>query len=242
MDRERALARVFGAVVPEYERGRPGYPDAAVDWLLPPGCAEVLDLGAGTGKFTSSLVARGLAVHAVEPSDAMRNRLRELYPQVDARAGTAEQTGLPDDCVDAVVVAQAWHWFDEAAAAHEVARVLRPGGTLGLVWNRPDGSVPWAARLRDLLAAFGAGQEDDPAPQLGAGFDTPEQRTVTWRHRQDRASVRSAVASRSYVVAMPAPEREALLDQVDDLVARFAPPGPQVDVPYRTLCWRARVS
>lgn len=239
-DRDRALATAFGAVVGEYEHGRPGYPDAAVDWLLPPACTQVLDLGAGTGKLTASLVARGLQTWAVEPSDAMRDRLHALFPQVDARAGTAEQTGLPDACVDAVVVGQAWHWFDEAAASREVARVLRPGGTLGLIWNRPDRSEPWVARLQELVEAAGGGPAGEPAPQLGDGFDTLEQLTVAWRHQQSRESVRSAVASRSYVIALPDAEREALLRQVDELVDRDVPPGPQVDVPYLSGCFRAR--
>ncbi|WP_159807122.1 class I SAM-dependent methyltransferase [Cellulomonas citrea] len=240
MDRDRALATTFGAVVGEYEQGRPGYPDAVVDWLLPPACTQVLDLGAGTGKLTASLVARGLAVRAVEPSDAMRERLHALFPQVDARAGTAEQTGLPDACVDAVVVGQAWHWFDEAAAAREVARVLRPGGTLGLVWNRLDRSVPWVGRLQELVEAAAGGPSDEPAPRLGAAFEDLEQVTVTWTHRQSRESLRSTVASRSYVVALPDAERETLLGRVDELVEREVPPGPQVDVPYLSGCWRAR--
>ncbi|MCG2800132.1 MAG: class I SAM-dependent methyltransferase [Cellulomonas sp.] len=239
MDRDRALATTFGAVVDEYEDGRPGYPDSAVDWLLPAACTQVLDLGAGTGKLTASLVARGLHVRAVEPSDAMRERLHELFPQVDARAGTAEQTGLPDACVDGVVVGQAWHWFDETVAAREAARVLRPGGRLGLVWNRLDRSVPWVARLQDLVEAAAGGPADEPAPHLGGAFDTLEQRTVTWCHRQSRRSLRSTVASRSYVVALPDAEREALMRQVDDVVDRDVPPGPQVDVPYLSHCWRA---
>lgn len=241
MDRDPALATVFGTAVEQYDAGRPGYPDAAVDWMLPPGCSEVLDLGAGTGKLTASLVARRLHVLAVEPSDPMRHRLRELWPRVDARAGTAESTGLPDGCVDAVVVGQAWHWFDEAAAAREVARVLRPCGSLGLVWNRLDVSAPWVAAVHDLMATVGGPQEGDPAPVLGAGFHPFEQLTVTWSHRLAREAVRSLVASRSYVVALPAPARERLLTQVEDLVHRFAPPGPQVEVPYLSHCWRATV-
>lgn len=121
-------AASFTHAAGEYAAVRPGYPDEAVDLLLPPGARDVLDLAAGTGKLTAALVARGVRVVAVEPADGMREQLRASLPDVEVHAGTAEAIPLPDASVDVVTVAQAWHWFDEPAAAAEVARVLRPGG------------------------------------------------------------------------------------------------------------------
>ncbi|HEY4915702.1 MAG TPA: class I SAM-dependent methyltransferase, partial [Solirubrobacteraceae bacterium] len=116
----------------------------------------VLDLGAGTGKFTRALVSRGLDVVAVEPLDEMREILQQQLPDVRALAGTAENIPLDDDSVDAVTVAQAWHWVDERRALPEVARVLRPGGELCLIWNRRDHSVAWMRRLSDVMGSSDA--------------------------------------------------------------------------------------
>lgn len=111
----------------------------------------MLDIGAGTGKFTRSLVARNLDVIAVEPDDIMREILLTSLPTVRALAGTAERLPLPDNSVDAVTLAQAWHWVDQPAATAEIARVLRPGGTLGLVWNIQDETVPWVKKRGDVM-------------------------------------------------------------------------------------------
>jgi ubiquinone/menaquinone biosynthesis C-methylase UbiE len=133
MDENRTSehASSFGRAAGAYDSARPGYPDAAVDWLVPAHARTVLDIGAGTGKFTRSLVRRGFATIAVEPDPLMRQRLVESLPTVQALGGTAEAIPLPDDCVDAVTVAQAWHWVDRPAATAEIARVLRPGGSCG---------------------------------------------------------------------------------------------------------------
>src|SRR3989442_48244 len=117
-----------------YERGRPDYPAAAIEWI----CAELaigpsstcVDLAAGTGKLTRALVPRAGTVIAVEPIDEMRDTLRAVVPGVEARAGTAENMSLPDDSADAVAVGQAFHWFDGDRALAEIHRVLRPGGGL----------------------------------------------------------------------------------------------------------------
>jgi SAM-dependent methyltransferase len=138
-------ARSFGAAAAAYAQHRPGYPDAAVDWALEPvagGILRLLDLAAGTGKLTEALLPRG-TVTAVEPDPAMLAELRARFPGVDALEGSAEAIPLPDASFDAVFVGQAWHWFDADRAFAEVARVLRPGGVLAVLWNGDDAHVDW---------------------------------------------------------------------------------------------------
>jgi len=139
-----------------YVPGRPDFPHAALTWLredlgLHPGKTS-LDLGAGTGKFTRLLVETGAEVKAVEPVSAMRDRLQRDLPGVTALPGTAQHIPLPDSSTDAVVCAQAFHWFASAEALAEIHRVLKPGGVLGLIWNVRDQSVDWAADLTQIMA------------------------------------------------------------------------------------------
>jgi SAM-dependent methyltransferase len=121
-------SRSFGAMADLYERRRPTYPAAALEAVLPVGARRVVDVGAGTGKLTAVLVARGLDVVAVEPDHRMRELLAAAAPQADVRAGTAEQLPLASDEVDAVLFAQAWHWADPDRAIQEALRVLTRGG------------------------------------------------------------------------------------------------------------------
>ncbi len=131
----------FGAGAAAYERGRPGYPVEALRACLPEHARRVLDLGAGTGKLTRGLLDLGLDVAAVEPLEEMR----ALIPSAaQTLAGSAEALPLPDACVDAVLVGQAFHWFDHDRALAEIARVLSPAGTVGLLWNLLDDAVPWS--------------------------------------------------------------------------------------------------
>ena len=125
----------------DYERGRPGWPVEAVRVAGVAAAAVVLDLGAGTGKLTSVLVGEFARVLAVEPADPMRRLLVERCPEAAALCGTGQDIPVASESVDAVFAAQSFHWFDEDAAVAEIARVLRPGGALVLMWNRPGG--PW---------------------------------------------------------------------------------------------------
>jgi ubiquinone/menaquinone biosynthesis C-methylase UbiE len=127
------LSGSFGAVAADYERFRPGPPVAAVDWWLPEPVHRVVDLGAGTGALTRLLLDRAVEVVAVEPDDRMRAVLQERVPRALARAGRAESIGLADASVDAVLASSSWHWVEPVAGLTEVARVLVPGGLLGVV-------------------------------------------------------------------------------------------------------------
>ncbi|HEY1969157.1 MAG TPA: class I SAM-dependent methyltransferase [Pseudonocardia sp.] len=163
----RARGRTFGTVALAYAAHRPNYPDSAVGWALGPGTRRehVLDLAAGTGKLTASLVARAGRVSAVEPDPEMLAVLHEQLPTVHALAGSAEHIPLPDASVDAVLVGQAFHWFDPDAAGLEIGRVLRPGGVLAALWNYDDNSVGW------VDGYHGAASEDRRVPGVPTGPD-----------------------------------------------------------------------
>lgn len=163
---EPGRARSFGAAAAAYAAHRPGYPDDAVDWALAPlaaaGRRRLLDLAAGTGKLTASLLDRGDVV-AVEPDPAMLGELRGRFPAVEALAGSAEAIPLGTASVDAVLVGQAWHWFDPERAPAELARVLRPGGVLAALWNTDDVGVEW------VLGYHRAAERERPVPGVPEG-------------------------------------------------------------------------
>ncbi|MDQ1702118.1 MAG: hypothetical protein QOF57_1370 [Frankiaceae bacterium] len=233
----------FGAAAAEYARARPSYPIEAVDWLLPRHASRVLDLAAGTGLFTRRLVDRGLDVVAVEPSDGMRAELTAALPGIEALAGLAESIPLPNASVDAVTVAQAWHWVDVERAVPEVARVLRPGGTFGLVWNVRDETVDWVARLG---RAMHPGTEHDMFsndPPVGPPFAPIERRDFRWTHTIDRATLLDLVASRSYFIVLPPDDRAAMLGAVTELLDTHPDLSgrDEVAVPYITRCSRTTV-
>jgi SAM-dependent methyltransferase len=243
-DDERARhAASFDGASDAYDRARPGYPDDALAWLVPLGARDVLDLGAGTGKLTRQLIAPRRTVTAVEPLAGMRERLAAAVPDARLLAGDAEAIPLPDDGVDVVLVAQAWHWFDETRAGPEIARVLRPGGVLGLLWNDADKTEPWVAALWDLLHERGEQEkEDDPVPHPGPDFERPVRRDFRHRHVLDLDTLLDLVRSRSYVILLPEDRRRRLLDDVVELV-RGHPDiaDPQaLTLPYVTQCWRTR--
>lgn len=150
--RTRGLS--FGEIADRYDRFRPGVPAAALDWLLPDGCETVIDLAAGTGALTRRLVDRVRHVVAVEPDPRMREPLARNCPEVRLVPGTAERMLLPDGSADALLISMAWHWMDPLRAMPEIARVLRGGGTFGVLWNHRDLSVPWVADLDRFARAL----------------------------------------------------------------------------------------
>jgi SAM-dependent methyltransferase len=237
------LAASFGAAAAAYEHGRPPYPPAAVDWLVPAGATRVLDLGAGTGKLTRQLRDRGLDVVAVEPSAGMREEFARAVPGVPVHAGSAEEIPLPDASVDAVLVAQAWHWVDRSRAVPEVARVLRPGGRLGLVWNVRDERVDWVAALGVVVHERG-GHDHEGEGIVGPPFGPVERLDVEWTHPVSRDELIDMAVSRSHVIVLPEDQRAAVAAGVGRLFdARAALAGPDgVQLPYVTECYRASLA
>jgi len=205
-----------------YVRGRPDYPPEIAAWLrdtlgLQAG-ATVLDLGAGTGKFTPRLLATGASVIAVEPVAAMLDKLAAAQPEVRPLVGTAEAIPLPDASVDVVVCAQAFHWFATAEALSEIHRVLKPRGRLGLVWNMRDARVPWVAQMDRIVNEF---EGDAPRYYTGAwrkafphpGFGPIDERHYANGHTGSPEDViLNRVRSTSFISALP-PEKKALVDE-----------------------------
>jgi len=163
----------FTDVADAYERGRPGYPETAVGWLVGDEPCDVVDLGAGTGKLTRVLVALGHRVTAVEPLDEMRAQLQAAVPGVHVVSGSAEEIPLPDGSADVVTCAQSFHWFEHDVALPEIARVLRPGGRLALVWNVRDDRDPWTARLSAIIGNETVRDWEDFPAVLEAGLFDP---------------------------------------------------------------------
>jgi SAM-dependent methyltransferase len=239
-ERRVAQAASFGAAAAAYERGRPSYPAEAIDWLVPAGATRVLDLGAGTGKLTRQLRERHLDVVAVEPSRGMRYQLARALPGVLLLPGAAEAIPLSDHSVDAVLAGQAWHWVDPSRAVPEVARVLAPGGTLGLIWNIRDEREDWVAQLGRIMHSYGDEDSGRPDPKVGAPFGPLQRHQVEWRHRVTPEALIDLVSSRSYVITLPEPDKAALLADVRELISSHATLAAAEPVmPYVTDCFRA---
>jgi ubiquinone/menaquinone biosynthesis C-methylase UbiE len=203
---------------------------------------RVLDLGAGTGKLTASLVDLGHEVVAVDPSPQMLDELRTAVPGVAAtHVGSAEALPLEDGAVDAITVAQAWHWFDAPAAAAECARVLRPGGVLGIAWHVRDETVPWVAQLAEQVGRSGdSSSTRRGAPvELGAAFGPVEEQLFDYQLVTTAQGLRDLADTWSYVYL--APDRQQRLDAVLALARSAAEPDGRLVVPHVTRCFRAVV-
>ncbi|EMY34001.1 type 11 methyltransferase [Arthrobacter crystallopoietes BAB-32] len=239
-ERRKEFGRSFEEGGEHYERIRPGYPDDAVDWLLPPGARDAADLGAGTGKYTEQLLNRGLRVTAVDPSADMLAQLRKKHPQVEVLLGTAEHTGLADASFDVVTVAQAWHWVDPAAGSAEAARILRHGGTFGLVWNQLDVSIPWVHRLSRIMHA-GDVYRPDSRPTVGPEFTGLENHLTRWTDPLLPADIIALAKSRSYCLRASEQTRAKVLSNLDWYLHEHLghTDSTVVPLPYLTLSWRA---
>ena len=232
-----------------YVRGRPDYPSAALNWLkadlgLGPG-KNVIELGAGTGKFTRLLVDTGATVTAVEPVDAMLDELRRDLPSVSALRGTAQRIPVADASADAVICAQSFHWFASADALAELRRVLKPGGMLGLIWNVRDQSVGWVAELTRIMTPY---EGNAPRYDRGEwrqvfparGFGELRERTFVHSHiGPPEQVIVERVASVSFIAALPEETRAMVLAEVRELIASTSELAgkKEVRMPYITQAY-----
>jgi SAM-dependent methyltransferase len=234
-----ARALSFGSAARAYEHGRPEYPDDAIDWLIPEAARDVIDLGAGTGKLTRALVARGLEVTAVDPSSEMLAVLSTVLPTTPTLVGTGEAIPVADAIVDLVVAAQSWHWVDPIRASVEVARVLRPGGRLGMVWNSRDETSEWMQRLGAVIGDDPVHSDTGGLGIVGPPFDVVEQFTTTWTAVVTRAEAIDMVASRSiFITATP----ESQAATIDELKGLLDEQGDEIRIPYVTRAFRTQIS
>ncbi len=244
------LATSFAGVADAYQRARPSYPDDAVAWLVsgsthetPRGPARVLELGAGTGKLTRSLLDAGHRVLATDPLEPMLSHLAAAAPEAIAARGTAEQIPVRSRWADVVVSAQAYHWFDRDRALPEIARVLKPSGHLALVWNERDERIPWVKRLGRLINVGHVEQETDPTNELLTTnlFGFVDQATFRFWQPLDRPRLRDLVMSRSHIAVMDETDRAEVLSEVDALYDHYGRGNDGMLLPYVTHCFRASV-
>ncbi|CAG8472869.1 15097_t:CDS:2 [Acaulospora morrowiae] len=223
----------FSTQTEAYEQSRPSYPPQVVSSMisslsLVPGQSKVLDLASGTGKFTRLIIPYNFDLIAVEPSIKMRKKFMEILPEVKLMEGTAWSIPLPDEELDAVIVAQAFHWFADAAALREIARVLKPGCGLALCWNMEDREASrWVGAWRDEYEKYDG--------------DIPQYRKDTWKkafsleevlqtftplqhqrfHHQnscDEKTIWQRVLSKSYITCLNEETRENLKKRLTEIL------------------------
>jgi ubiquinone/menaquinone biosynthesis C-methylase UbiE len=234
----------FAAVADAYDRARPTYPAEAAEWLVAGDPQDVLELGAGTGKLTEQLVARGHRVLATDPLAPMLHHLARRAPGASVAVAAAERIPLRARTVDVVVGAQSFHWFDLDRALPEIARVLRPGGHLSLAWNLRDERVPWVRRLGRLIGQHDRpGQQSDPTHALLASnlFGFVETSTFRFWQQLDRGRLRDLVLSRSNVAVLQEREQQRLLGTVDELYDEYGRGADGMLLPYVTHCYKSVV-
>jgi SAM-dependent methyltransferase len=246
----------FGSVAEDYDRYRPPPPPQALDWLIPPAAAAVLDLAAGTGIVTRELTGRARRVVAVEPDERMRAVLTARCPQAEVLAGRGEDIPLPDASVDAVVISAAWHWLDPALAVPEIARVLRPGGRLGVIWISRDDRVPWVAEFNAFaresreadrpegrpegLPAAGLGDRR-PRRQIefppGTPLSPPEDLLVEFSVPMTTDQLAGMLGTYSGVITLDPDRRAEFSRRVRSFLDRQ--PWDEIDVPLICRCVRS---
>lgn len=218
----------FSTQAVTYAQGRPDYPRQLTGWLADTlhidALSSVIDLGAGTGKFTRLLSTLAPTLIAVEPVAAMGAQLTKLLPDVRLVNGTAESIPLPAASADAVVCAQAFHWFSTEAALAEIHRVLKPGGRLGLVWNVRDESVDWVAAITDIITPY---EGDTPRFHTGRWreaftgeyFSEPEMTCFPYSHvGSPQEVIMDRFLSVSFIAALPEASKAVVTAQLQALI------------------------
>ncbi|HEV2886816.1 MAG TPA: class I SAM-dependent methyltransferase [Jatrophihabitans sp.] len=245
------FARSFGTEAARYHQVRPSYPAAAIDLVLAglknaqaaDRAPRILDIGAGTGKLTAELLGRGDEVVAVEPDPQMLAVLADRLPGVRALAGSAEHIPLPDHSVDAIVAGQAFHWFARPDADREFARVLRPGGVVGLLWNLPDRGVEWVLKLYAATRKPEPQQSEQFDELDGELFTGLEQASVPSEHLlPGPGGLRDLVHTWSWVITRSKADQDAIDQRLRILVSQYAQlQAPVVALPQRTqVLWQYR--
>lgn len=235
-------SRSFGPVAAAYDRGRPAYPRAAVEWLVGGQARTVLELGAGTGKLTGHLVDLGHDVHASDPDEGMLDVLSARVPGATTKVAGAEEIPAHDRSVDVVACAASFQWFDHERALPEIARVLRPGGHVAIVWNERDERIPWVRRLGKVL---GHGDHPDEASYdvlASSGlFGFVEEKVFT--HWQDihRESIVDLALSHSHIADLDEDAREERLAEVLAFYNDYGRGMDGMQIPHRARCLRAQV-
>lgn len=243
---ERAMS--FGAIAEDYDVLRPQAPPQAVDWLVPSGCQVAVDLAAGTGLFTRTLVDRVARVVAVEPDARMRAVLAARSPAVSVLQGRGESIPLPDAAADALFVSSAWHWMDPDRAVPEIGRVLRDGGRFGLIWTSRDRDVDWVREL-DRLPGEETSEADSPdrfrrrhrevvlpEPQI---FDNIARETFEFVRTMTLDDAVAMVGTYSRVIIAAPDDRAQRLAHARAALAERFPGADTIEVPMRAWCWRA---
>ena len=245
---ERALS--FGAIADQYDRLRPGPPDAAVDWLLPAHGQVAIDVGAGTGLLTRVLARKVAQVMAVEPDDRMAAVLRARSPGVRVLPGSAEAIPVPDASADGVFVSTAWHWMDPDRAAGEIGRVLRDGGRFGVIWTSLDRQADWLLELRrparpppgeaevGQLARERAGHHEVRLPGA-APFGHIATTSVTFTRTMAISDAVDLLATYSIIITASPADRAAGLARARAALQERFPGADQIEIPMRARCWRA---
>lgn len=242
-----ARSRNFGSIAELYERVRPGYPAEAVAWFLStdgPASGElrIADVGTGTGKLTDALLAPGREITAVDPDPAMLAVLAAKHPEVTTVTGTAEQLPFDDATVDAVTFGQSSHWVDPPRGSAEVARVLRPGGHLGLFWNIRDAREPWVAELADVLGHQSADELllEAGGPVVTEPLTFEAMQEFAWTSTIDVATLVDLAATHGFVITASEADRQKMLDAVRALGERVADSEGMLRLPYRLYVYRFR--
>jgi SAM-dependent methyltransferase len=242
----------FGTIATDYDRLRPSPPEAAIDWLLPAGGQVAVDLGAGTGLLSRALARQVPRVVAVEPDERMAAVLRDRSPGVEVVPGRGEAIPLPDASADGVFISSAWHWMDPELAVPEIARVLRDGGRFGLIWTSRDREVGWMRELNRLREPDWAARTEEPddrgRPRSRhreitlpdpAPFGAAETAEFAFRREMTVGDFVAMLGTYSGVITASPQERKAALARVRTALQERFPGADPIDVPMRSLCWRA---
>jgi SAM-dependent methyltransferase len=234
---DAAVIDAFGRCAKEYVSGRPEYPDALLADL--PHADIIVELGAGTGKFTRLLTRTGARIIAVEPQPAMAAHI-PLAANVEVVGGTAEQIPLADTSADLVCCATAFHWFDYARATAEIVRIARPGAHLALVWNVRDRRVPWVAEIDRLTDAYRTCPVRNGVRHrqiLDDGrFELVCESAYPFEHRMPPSGIVDRVLSTSFIAALPEGEQEAVREKVLAIIAAHSELAAASEIGFPYIC------